>query len=235
MATAPNRGLFAPTMPPGDEPLSHFVFRDVSWADYEAMLRCVGERRIRVNYDRGMLEIISPASAHEDFAYILGVMLGILCEEFEIPFRGCGGPTFRSEKLRRGLEPDGSFYIASFPRVEGKREIDISVDPLPDLAIEVDITHALVDRLGIYASLGIPEIWNFRSRRLRVLLLRGGRYVQSKASPAFPGISLIELTNWALSFTGMNELDWRKAFRAWVHEQPRGGGGRLPRSRPKPR
>jgi hypothetical protein len=48
------------------------VFDDVSWADYEAMLRLVGERPIRVTYDRGTMEILSPMWRHGGVSYLLG-------------------------------------------------------------------------------------------------------------------------------------------------------------------
>jgi len=33
--------------------------------------------------------------------------------------------------------------------------------PNPDLAIEVDISPPQVDRAGIYATLGVTEVWRF--------------------------------------------------------------------------
>jgi hypothetical protein len=36
-----------------DAPMFHF--EGVSWEDYEAMLRIVGDRRIRVTYDNGSM------------------------------------------------------------------------------------------------------------------------------------------------------------------------------------
>jgi hypothetical protein len=36
------------------------VLSDVLWADYEAMLRIIGERRVVVNDDRGVMEVMAP-------------------------------------------------------------------------------------------------------------------------------------------------------------------------------
>jgi Uma2 family endonuclease len=202
-----------------DEPVSRFVFDHVSWADYEAILRCVGERQTRVTYDRGILEIMSPSQPHENFGYLLGVMVGVLCEAQDISFRGAGGPTFRRKDLKRGLEPDNSFYVHSFPKIRGKAEIDLATDPPPDIVIEVDISRSVVDRLGIYAALGVPEVWNFRQGKLRVLLLRESHYTTAKMSPTFPALPLDELTTWVHRAVGEDESAWRKALRAWVREQ----------------
>ncbi|MBW4621851.1 MAG: Uma2 family endonuclease [Cyanosarcina radialis HA8281-LM2] len=36
-----------------------------------------------------------------------------------------------------GIEPDNCFYIQNHQRMRGKTRIDLTVDPPPDLAIEV--------------------------------------------------------------------------------------------------
>ena len=60
------------------------VSREVSWADDEAQLRIVGERPIRVTYDRGTMEVFMPSLGREDDAYRLGRMVDTLTEELEI-------------------------------------------------------------------------------------------------------------------------------------------------------
>ena len=42
--------------------------------------------------------------------------------------------TFRREDLEKGLEPDQCYYITNEPKIRGKLELDLSVDPPPDLA-----------------------------------------------------------------------------------------------------
>ena len=37
-----------------------FLLRDVGWEGYETMLKLVGDRPIRLTYDRGDLELMSP-------------------------------------------------------------------------------------------------------------------------------------------------------------------------------
>ena len=60
---------------------SGFVFHDVTWDDYEAMLRIVGDRPIRVTYDQGTMEIFMPTFGHDSDAYLLGRMVDLLTEE----------------------------------------------------------------------------------------------------------------------------------------------------------
>ncbi len=47
---------------------------------------------------------------------------------------------------------------------KGQRSPNLDVDPPPDLAIEIEITNSLLDKLGIYAGIGVPELWRYRRR-----------------------------------------------------------------------
>jgi len=49
------------------QPDPRFALRsseDVTWDEYEAQLRIIGNRQIRVNYDSGEMEIMSPLRRH---------------------------------------------------------------------------------------------------------------------------------------------------------------------------
>ena len=81
---------------------SGFVFHDVSWDDYEAMLRIVGERPIRVTYDQGTMEIFMPSFGHDSDAYLLGRMVDMLTEELEISVEGGGTTTHKRQDLGKG-------------------------------------------------------------------------------------------------------------------------------------
>src|SRR3954470_3871406 len=82
-----------------------FVFDGVSWDDYEAMLRIVGDRPIRVTYDRGRMEIMSPLWAHGSPSYLLGRMIDILAEELDLTYEPADPVTFRRHDLEKGAEP----------------------------------------------------------------------------------------------------------------------------------
>src|SRR5438132_1059347 len=89
----------------GEAGVPRFVFDSVSWDDYEAMLRIVGNRPIRVTYDQGRLEIMSPTLGHESFGYLLGRMVDALSEELDIPIEGGGTTTLLRRELGKGAEP----------------------------------------------------------------------------------------------------------------------------------
>jgi Uma2 family endonuclease len=125
--------------------------------------------------------------------------------------------TFRREDLERGLEPDECFWIRSEPLVRGRLNLDFGSDPPPDVAIEVEITHAAVDRLALYAALRVPEVWHYDTTRLRVGLLQpDGQYRWDDASPTFPMIPLAEVPRFLRQWQTTDHLSIVRAFRAWA-------------------
>ncbi|MEO8892528.1 MAG: Uma2 family endonuclease, partial [Coleofasciculaceae cyanobacterium] len=68
--------------------------------------------------------------------------------------------------MKAGKEPDSCYYIQNEAQVRGKIELDFTVDPPPDLALEIDITSSSINQLEIYADLGIPEVWRYDGRTI---------------------------------------------------------------------
>lgn len=203
------------TLPPPAEPRGGAVVLDgVSWADYEAMLRIVGDRPIRVTYDRGLMEVRMPL--HGRAKKLLGRMVETIGEELEIPVVAVGAATFSRQDLDRGLEPDECYYLASAPRVRNWDRIDLAFDPPPDQVIEVDITRSSINRLGVYSALGVPEVWRFDGEAL-VFLGRGadGAYAPRQTSVTFPFLAAAELLPF-LQTDQANDSRWGRTFREWV-------------------
>src|SRR4029079_3790617 len=103
--------------------------------------------------------LMSPTLSHERLGYLIGRCIDAWTEEFQIPIRSCRSTTFRREDLDRGLEPDNCYYIAHEASMRGKDEVDLTIDPAPDLAVEVDVHSSSLDRMSIYAALGVSEVW----------------------------------------------------------------------------
>jgi Uma2 family endonuclease len=199
---------------------SGVVFHDVTWVDYEAQLRIVGDRPIRVTYDQGTMEVFMPSFGHEDDAYRLGRMIDTLTEELDIPVKAGRTTTHKRQDLDRGAEPDQCYWLGDDARrMAGKRQLDLTVDPPPALAIEVDITHSSLDRLPIFAALGIPEIWRLTVDSLQFLHLQpGATYRPHDRSRAFPRLLAAEVARFLEQGRTGEDTAWVRSFRAYVRE-----------------
>src|SRR5208337_4756087 len=134
--------------PPQEEREQRVVLRHVSWETYESLLADHADASSpRFTYSEGMLEIMSPSLEHEKLNQVLATIADLVAEEQEIEFENLGSTTFRRQDLDRGTEPDSCFYIQNVERIRGKKEIDLRVDPPPDLVIEIEITRPAVAKL----------------------------------------------------------------------------------------
>jgi Uma2 family endonuclease len=202
-------------IPPGQKVFLH----DVSWDEFETILEEFGEHRSsRIAYDNGTVEIMTPLPEHEDDKEIIGDLVKALLEELDIEFRTLGSTTFKNQAMAKGIEPDQCFYIRNEGVIRGKKSLDLTVDPPPDLALEVDITSRTHPR--IYEALGVPELWRRSGNQLQIHVLRDGKYIESQTSPTFPGFPLEEVIPQYLEQSrteGRNKI--MKAFRRWVRAQ----------------
>jgi Uma2 family endonuclease len=203
------------------------VLHGVSWQEYTLMLRAFAERPgYRLTYDRGALEIMSPLFEHEADAELLGRLVVVLTEEMGLPIQAGRSTTFRRRRMRRGLEPDHSWWIAHEAQVRGKRRIDLRVDPPPDLALEVDVTHRALNRMSIYARLGVPEVWRLAARGLTFQALQpNGRYAEQTHSPTFPLFTPAELMTCMALRTQHDENEVVRRFRDFVRQRLAGAAG----------
>jgi Uma2 family endonuclease len=195
---------------------------NVDWRDYSRFLFLFGERPgYRLTYDRGELEIMSPLLEHDSNDRILGRLVVALTEELGLPIRSGGTTTIRRRRRRRGLEPDDCYWIANAHRMAGRRRLDLRRDPPPDLAIEVDVTRSSLDRLSVYASLGVPEVWRLDGDVLTFYLLQpSGGYAQATNSQSFPFLTPADLVPFLQQGQqAQDENDVIRSFRAWVRQR----------------
>ncbi|MBD1811559.1 Uma2 family endonuclease [Microcoleus vaginatus DQ-U2] len=190
----------------------------ISWQTYETLLAEIGDRQIRLTYNRGNLEIMVPSPEHERFKTIMGRFVETLAEELEVRIEPLGSTTFKRPELS-GVEPDECFYIQNISAVKGKKRIDLNQDPPPDLVVEIDITSRSENSLQVYADLGVPEVWIYNGLRLRINRLENGEYVEGEISLAFPSLPILEIVRFLEQAETMDYLELVKAFRNWVKSQ----------------
>jgi len=183
-------------------------------------LRALDERpSLRLTYDRGTLQIMTLTFGHESWGSILGLMVVVLTEELGLPIASGGSTTFRRKRRRRGLEPDECFWITHEAQVRGKLRIDLRTDPPPDLAIEVDVTASSLNRMGIYAALGVPEVWRFDGQSLSFHILNAtGGYDVRPNSGLFPNVSSADLLRLLVLRGQVEQNALLRQFRVWVHQ-----------------
>ena len=196
-----------------------FLIPNVGWDRYEALLELLGDDGPRMNYARGSVELMSPSIPHERYKKALGFQVETLIEELDIPANALGSTTYKRRLADRGLEADECYYLANAGRISDRRRPDLDIDPPPDLAIEVEITSGLLDKIDIYAGIGVPEVWRFDGETLSVLLLGpDGTYAESETSRSFPFLPMAEFAQWLHDHDLAEETRWRRSFRAWVRD-----------------
>jgi Uma2 family endonuclease len=202
-------------VPPGQRVL----LKDVTWQELEIILEELGEHRAaRIAYDRGTLEIMAPLPEHEYDKEIISDLVKALLEELDIEFVSLGSTTFKNQFMAQGIEPDQCFYIKNESRIRGKRRLDLTVDPPPDLAIEIDITSRT--HPSIYQALKVPELWRFEKGKLQINILQDGVYIESQESLNFPNFALNDvITQYLEQSLVIGRNATIKAFRAWVRQQ----------------
>lgn len=172
---------------------------------------------VRMTYDRGELEMMSPSKPHEQYTRLLDWLVHAWVEELDVDIVSCGTMTCRREDLRRGFEPDNCYYVEHEPMMRAKEELDLSTDPPPDLAIEVEVSRGGRGKLRLYEAFGVPEAWRYHGKAIQVCQLGlDGRYTSQSASRAFPGFPFAEAERVLSQIGTASETALVKSFRRWV-------------------
>jgi Uma2 family endonuclease len=205
---------------PGQSEEQRFVLRSVDWETYRAISTALKGRHLHLTYDRGTLEFMTISPRHGNCSRLLGRLIVTLTEEFGLPIRCFGDISCDREDLERGVEPDECFYLENEPKIRDKDEIDLQIDPPPDLVVEIDISRNSRRRLGIYEALGVPEVWRYDGEILQVRRLDDQReYQVVERSGHFPLIPVGELAGFLARRSQMDANSLVREFRAWVRQQ----------------
>jgi Uma2 family endonuclease len=198
------------------------LLEGVSWEIFEGLVRASPNRGApRFTYDRGRLEIMSPSAEHERLKETATLLVNIVAEELRINVEALGSTTFRRPDAGRGFEADSCFYVQNLDRVKGKADIDLRVDPPPDLVVEIDVTTSPLDKLSIFATLGVPEVWRYHDARVRIFRLAQGALVARDESAALPGVTAELVTRWLSAARTLDRLTWLRQVRTSVRDLPR--------------
>lgn len=172
------------------KPKNITILTKIRWETYQALVLDLAETPSKkLTYDQGILEIMTPLPEHEVNKRLLGRIVETTTEVLGLEVASFGSTTWSKKNLKKGIEPDECYYITNETLIRGKLDINLTIDPPPDLAIEIDITSSSLDRLGIYATVGIGEIWRFDGQELFIYCLKHGNYEQQENSQVLPILS----------------------------------------------
>ncbi len=198
---------------------SAVLLQGISWDTYQSLVRELeSQPSKRLTYDNGLLEISMPLPPHESYKRWTGRLVETLTEELDIEIRSLSACTWSRKDLAKGVEADECYYIQNEAVIRGRMDIDLAIDPPPDLAIEIDITSLSIPRLPIYSALGVPEVWRFDGEKMVILFRVDGQYQEVEASIALPIVTPAILQTWLTQAMTMGETTWVKALRRWIRE-----------------
>ena len=202
-------------------PADSFLIREnVSWEEYEDLLAQVGEATwLRIAYDDGTLEIMTVGPKHEKFATFIEGLVGVIRLRLRMNIVFFGSSTMRKEKKRKGIEPDACFYVQTAEALGNRMDLDFEKDPPPDVAVEVDVTRHSISKFGIYAGLGVPEVWIYDGKELKIHLLEQDEYLPAIESQALPILSGPILSKFLSQLREEGELQAILAFDDWLQSQ----------------
>ncbi|MBD2131881.1 Uma2 family endonuclease [Sphaerospermopsis sp. FACHB-1094] len=196
------------------------LVENISWQTFKTMLAEMGcNRNTKFAYDHGNIEIMTPQMPHENSNRNIEGFVIILCEELGLEIKRAGSLTLTRDDIQRGAEPDSSYYIQNEYLVRSKDKIDLAIDPPPDLVLEVEYSRPQIDKLKLYAALGIPEFWRYNGSKLRIYTLTNGEYLEVEISPTFTPITIKEITGFLAETSNIGEIATTRIFRNWVKEQ----------------
>lgn len=197
----------------------------VSWDTYERLLADDEERRVpRMTFDRGVLELVSPSQPYEEDAGTVTELVSIIAAHLQVPIRSIGSTTFKRRDLERGFEPDSSFYIQHELSIRGRRQVDLGTDPPPDVVLEMEVSRTAVDKLGLFAAMGVPEVWRSDGRRVTVLVLDQGTYRTADRSSALPALTTERFEHFLTARLELLSHEWFQMVSDWAREQTKAEG-----------
>ncbi|HEY9615798.1 MAG TPA: Uma2 family endonuclease [Microcoleaceae cyanobacterium] len=203
------------------------ILDQIKWQKYEAILAdSRTQRTARFTYDRGRLEMMHPLDEHERCHKLIESLLLVLADELKLRIEGYKAPTLKRTDLQLGTEPESAYYIQHEPDMRGQPEINLETDPPPDLILEVALSKSAIDKLPIYARLGIPEVWrylsqpgdNFLKGKLLIYCLQDQGYVESSSGLAFPFLPAGKILQFIDESDALGLMSALRNLRQWVQE-----------------
>jgi Uma2 family endonuclease len=176
---------------PGLEPAldeQRMLIHDVSWKEYVILRELFDRPGLRMTYLRGALELMSPSPEHEIWKKNIARFLELYAHLMNIDLYGYGSTTFKKEAKERGAEPDECYLV-------GKQ-----LEDFPEIVLEVIHTAPLLNKLDVYAGMGVSEVWIFKDGRFALYALDrdSSQYTEITRSRLLPDLDFALVARYAI-------------------------------------
>lgn len=203
------------------------VLDNVSWQQFENLLTELSNNRsARFCYDQGRLEMMTPTEEHDRCRKLIESLLLVLVDETYLKLVTFNDTVLKRRDLKLGVDPDACFYIQHATQMQAKSAIDLAQDPLPEVILEVALTPSALNKLPLYAALGLPEVWLYKNdpsnkpleRTLQIYQLQGDRYWVSPHSSVFPFLPAARVLEFIEQSDTLGLVNALQVLRAWVQQ-----------------
>ncbi|MGH9766644.1 MAG: Uma2 family endonuclease [Blastocatellia bacterium] len=194
------------------------LLRGVSWETYNQVSRALEPHQpsVSLTYYHGALEIMVASYEHEKWKGITGDIVKLIAGVMEIDYVSSAQTTFQLEYQTGGFEGDDSFYFSYLEQLRQMDEIDLAKDPAPDLVIEIDISNPSINKLPLFADLGISEVWRYHKGNLKIYHLSNGGFFEAEGSAFLPGVTAQAVTELIAASQSLPAYVWQRQVREYA-------------------
>lgn len=153
---------------------------------------------------------------HETIKAVFAAIIMTLAKGMKMRYIGAGSTTFKQAEALKGVEPDDCYYFANVAKVRGKQDLDLGVDPPPDLVIEIDITNPSLNKLPIYASMRVKELWRYDGSEVTFYRLADDTFVSMERSEVFPKLTCDQLGAFVEIGRQSDSIELESALLEWL-------------------
>ncbi len=198
-----------------------FVLSRIGWDQYESLLTTFPEQAgLRLIFLDRSLTLMSPSYRHGVLAERIADIIKAVAKGLRLSWEQAGHATYRQEDKEAGVEGDKTYYFGEHSRaMTFERAIDLTTQPPPDLAVEIEHTHKADKAIVVWGRLGVPEVWrmevdpwslSFGSREA------DGTYKPSTESNFLLGLRPADVLNQLHLADKLGSSEWFDQLDQWV-------------------
>lgn len=199
-----------------EAPETRMVLENVRWETYVTLADARRGSVPRMTYSEGVLEMMSPKRKHEHISSLIGRMIETYSEIKGIEILSMASVTVKRSDLQKAYEADESYYVTNMAQVLKKEELDFEVDPAPDLVVEVELTSPAIDKMELFATMQVREVWRHDGTAVQFYRLVNGQCECIPESLELPGLDSALINRFLDQRLQTGETTWIRAFRSEI-------------------